>query len=53
MGPDQLLPHVVHRHDEHGVGKGLVYDHQHNGDRPDGRVWQGVIDIACKNQMLK
>ena len=38
MGLDQLLPHVVDRHDEHGVGKSLVDDHQHYGDRPHRRV---------------
>ena len=48
MGLDQLLPHVVYWHNEHGICKGLVDDHQHNGYRPHRRVWQTVIHIACK-----
>ena len=48
MRPDQLLPHVVHRHDEHAVGKALVHDHQHDGDRPDGGRWHHKLKNDCK-----
>lgn len=48
VGFDQLLPHVVHWHDEHGVCKGLVDDHQHNRHRPYRRLRQTVVHVACK-----
>ena len=47
MGLDQLLPHVVYWHDEHGISKGLVDNHQHNGHRPRRRLRQTVVHIAC------
>lgn len=53
MGPDQLLPHVVHRHDEHGVGKALVDDHQHNGHRPHCCLGQAIIHITCTGRHHK
>ena len=53
MGLDQLLPHVVYRHDEHGVGKGLVDDHQHNGHIPHSRRWQDVVHIACNKWQVQ
>ena len=49
MGSDQLLPHVMQRHDEHGVCKALVHDHQHNGHCSHSGAWQRIIYITCRS----
>jgi len=49
VGPDQLLPHVMHWHDEHAKCNTLVNDHQYNGHRSYWGSWQQVIHISCRS----
>jgi len=48
VGSDQLLPHVMHWHDEHAKCNTLVNDHQYDGHRSYWGVWQQVIHISCR-----